>query len=91
MPLPSNEVIEGHRNVGTVSARGCIAISYGGGDQSLTQNSRGIYITTAGALSVTFVDGSTGVFTGLQAGQVYPFQVTTIKQSSSTAAGFVLV
>ena len=52
-------------------------------------NSRALHINTAGNLNLVFVDGSEGVFT-LAAG-LHPFQVKTIKQASSTAAGFALV
>lgn len=72
-------------------AIGAVAISYGGGDQNLTGFVRGLYITTAGNLNVVFADGSNVTLTGLLAGTVYPFCLTQIKQSSSTAAGFVLI
>ncbi len=85
----TNDIIERTKADRTESARGCIAINYGGGDQTLTQASRGLHINTAGNLNLVFLDDSEGVFT-LAAGQ-HPFQVKKIKQASSTAAGFVLV
>lgn len=71
-------------------AVGAVAISYGGGDQSVTVNARGIHIDTAGALKVDLVDGSTVTFATMNAGSFYPYRVTKIYQTGSTAAGFIL-
>lgn len=77
--------------VSSEAARGAAAINYSGGDQVLTKASRGLYITTSGNLAVRFVDDSGDVtLTGLLQGQWYPFAVAIIRQTSSTAAGFVL-
>jgi hypothetical protein len=79
--------------VSSEGARTATAISYGGGNQILTKYARGVYITTGGALNLVLVDdpNATGnVFTGLVAGQWYPFCVAQVLQSSSTAAGFLL-
>lgn len=71
---------------------GAVAISYGGGDQTFTQNPRGVYIGTAGHLKVDLIDGSTAItFSNLAAGQIYPFAITKIYQSGSTAAGVALL
>lgn len=77
--------------VSSESARGATAISYGSGDQVLTNCSRGIYITTTGTLVMRFADDTADVtFTGLLAGQWYPFSVAIIRNSGSSAAGFIL-
>jgi len=77
--------------VSSESARSAVAINYGSGDQILTYASRGIYITTTGNLAVRFADDTSDVtLTGLNAGQWYPFSVAIVRQTSSTAAGFLL-
>ena len=77
--------------VSSESARGAVAINYGGGDQQLANCCRGLYITTSGNLAVRFADDSADVtLTGLLAGQWYPFSVAIIRQTASTAAGFIL-
>ncbi len=72
-------------------AIGAVAISYGGGNQTISQPSRAIYISGAGALVVTMVDGSAATFSGLLAGVVYPFSIQGITQSGSSAAGVILL
>jgi hypothetical protein len=73
------------------SARAAAAINYGGGNQVLTNGSRGIYITTGGTLVLILTDDSASqTYTGLLAGTVYPFCVAQIIQSGSTAAGIIL-
>lgn len=69
---------------------GVVAISYGGGDQTITVNARGVYIGTAGHLAVVMVDGTTGTFSNLAAGTIYPMRIKQITQSGSTAAGLIL-
>ena len=78
--------------VSSESARDAVAISVGGGDQTFANASRGVYITTAGNIACRFVDGTQDVtITGLLAGQVYPFALAIIRQTNTTAAGFVLL
>ena len=72
-------------------ALGVVAISYGGGNQSLeAYRVRGIHVNAAGNLNVEMLDGSTGVL-AVNAGSVYPYRIRTIYQASSTATGYVLV
>lgn len=71
-------------------ALGAVVINYGSGDQDITVPVRGIYIGTAGNLKVDMSDGTTVTFASLAAGQVYPFSITKIYQTGSTAAGHVL-
>jgi len=66
------------------------AISYGGGDQTLTRASRAIYIGTAGHLVVVMRGGTSLTFSNLAAGTIYPISCTQITASGSTAAGVVL-
>ncbi len=73
-------------------AMGGIAISYGGGDQVLTDPTiaRGLYISGAGALAVVMANGDVVTLSGLLAGVVYPIAVKQITQSGSSAAGVIL-
>jgi hypothetical protein len=88
---------EGKRFRGAVGrrsdpAQGAVAISYGGGNQTLATESRGVYIGTAGHLVVDMADGTTSVtFSNLAAGTIYPLAITKIYQAGSTAAGVVLL
>ena len=73
-------------------AQGAVAISYGGGNQTLSTESRGVYISSQGHLKVDMADGTTAVtFSNLAAGVIYPIAITKIYQSGSTAAGLVLL
>lgn len=72
-------------------AIGAVAISYGGGDQTITGFARGIYVDTAGSLKVDMADGTTVTFSNLAAGTIYPISITKIYQSgSSGVAGLIL-
>lgn len=73
------------------SFKRAVAISYGGGDQTLSVPGKGLYISTAGNLAVRLRSGATDTtLTGLLVGTVYNFEVVAIRQSGSTAAGLVL-
>lgn len=85
----------------TAPIRGAIAISYGGGDHTVSTDSgvanlsisscRALYISTAGNLAVRLAGMTSDVtLTNLAAGTVYPFCVSIVRQTSSTAAGFFL-
>jgi hypothetical protein len=68
-----------------------VAISYGGGDQTLAHPGTGLYISTAGNLVVRLRCGvADTTLTGLLVGTVYDFEVVAIRQTGSTAAGLVL-
>jgi len=71
-------------------ALGAVAISYGSGDQTLTVAARGLHIDTDGALKVDMSNGTTVTFATLKAGSFYPYSVTKIYQTGSSATGFVL-
>jgi hypothetical protein len=69
---------------------GAVAIDYSGGDQTFTENPRGVLISTAGTLKMDFVNGTTATI--VLAVGVYRFSITKIYQSgSATAAGHVLL
>lgn len=72
-------------------AQGAVAIDYSGGNQTLTTESRGVYIGTAGHLKVDMADGTTVTFSNLAAGTIYPLAFKKIYQTGSTAAGLVLL
>jgi len=75
----------------TDPAIGAVAINYGAGDQTPEVPARGFYVTVAGTLVVTLLDGSTAVLSALLAGFVYPIGIRKITQAGSTAAGFLLL
>lgn len=54
------------------------------------QPTRGIYIGGAGNITVDMADGGSSVlFVGLMAGVVYPFQVTRVYATGTTATSIV--
>jgi hypothetical protein len=57
---------------------------------SLVGNVRGVYVATTGTLQCVMADGSAVTFAGLLAGVVYPFVITSIVGSGTTATGHVL-
>ena len=57
----------------------------------LTTTSRAIIVGGAGNIAVTFVDGSDVTIVGLLAGQVYPFRVSRIKSTGTTATDIVAI
>ncbi|HVX57431.1 MAG TPA: hypothetical protein VHA37_06895 [Candidatus Saccharimonadales bacterium] len=58
-------------------------------DYTLAKVSRGIMVATAGNLNVTMEDGSTGIIPALQPGVLYPFALSVVKKTSTTATGIV--
>jgi len=77
--------------VSSESAQAGVAISYGGGDQVLSNCARGVYITTGGTLVIRMKEDTADLtFTGLIAGQYYPLAIALIRNSGSTAAGILL-
>lgn len=55
----------------------------------LAKATRAIYVGGAGSIRATFVGGGTVTFTGLQAGVAYPFRVSRVFSTSTTATGLV--
>ncbi len=55
----------------------------------LTNTARALFVGAAGNANLTFVNGTTLVVTGLLAGQVYPFAITSVRSTSTTAASMV--
>jgi hypothetical protein len=70
-------------------AIGAVAISYGGGDQTLTGVPRAVYIGTTGHLKVDMANGTTVTFSNMPVG-MFAIAITKIYQTGSTAAGLVL-
>jgi len=56
---------------------------------TLTQPSRGIYVGGAGNLGCTMVNGTTALFVGLAAGQVYPIRITVASSATTTATNLI--
>ncbi len=75
----------------TDPAIGAVHIDYAAADQDIDAAARGLYITVAGTLVVTLLDGSTATLSALLAGFVYPIGVRQITKAGSTAAGYVLL
>lgn len=76
----------------THSAPSSVALDVSSGDQALAQTCRGIYVGGDGNL-VCRLDGDTSdrTFTGLLAGQVYPFAVSIIRQTGTTITNSVVL
>lgn len=72
-------------------AYGGVAIDYSGGDQTLAQWGRGIYVSGTGDLRIQMLDDSIVTFPGLVAGVIYQLTAKKIIQAGSTAAGVVLL
>lgn len=73
----------------TVSAYDAAAITPS--DSGNIQTTRGIYVGTSGNVKVDMAYGTTVTFTNLMAGLVYPFQVTRVYSTGTTASGLVAV
>ncbi len=58
--------------------------------EDLPAVSRGVYLGTAGDISVVMKDGSSLVWKNLAAGIVYPFRVSRILATGTTAADIVV-
>lgn len=72
------------------TAHDATAISYGGGDQTLSPACRAVYVSTSGHLAVRLVGATADVtFSNLPVG-FHPIAVSIIRQSGSTAAGLAL-
>ncbi len=73
------------------AVRRAVAIDYSGGDQTLSEPCRALYIASAGDLVVLLSgDTATATFTDLLPGMIYPLSVIKIIQSGSGAAGLAL-
>lgn len=77
--------------VSSESARDAVAVNVGGGDQVLGNASRGVFCTGSGNLVVRFVDGSADVTLPLSSNTVYPFAIAIVRQTGTTATGFLLM
>lgn len=74
--------------VSNEAARTATAINVGGGDQILAQCSRGVYVSANGNLVVRLADDTAdATFTGVLAGNWYPFAIAIVRQTGSTATG----
>lgn len=68
-------------------AVGCETVDASASDHDLARPSRAIYVGTAGALAVTFVDGSTATLVG--ASGFLPLQVITVLNTGTSADDIV--
>jgi len=72
-------------------ARSGVAFSASGGDQTLAEVSRGLYVGVAGNVSLLLMDdeATTILFVGVAAGSVLPLRVVKVFQAGTTADSFV--
>lgn len=74
------------------SAYQATAVSVGGGDQTLATAARGIYVGGAGNLVCRLTGDTADVtFTGLLAGNWYPFAIEIVRQTNTTITNSVLL
>lgn len=69
---------------------GLVAISVGGGDQTLNPTCRGIDCTTAGNFAVVMADGTSGIIP-MTAGARWTGHIAKISQTGTTGAGYALL
>ena len=75
----------GQVRVSSESAVDAVAISIGGGDQTLAIAARGVFVGGSGNLVCRLVGATADItFTGLSAGQFYPFAISIIRQTGTT-------
>lgn len=68
-----------------------VPIDYSAADQTPSQPSRGLFISSAGNLVVRLRCGTSDTtLTGLLAGKTYDFEVIAVRKTNSTAAGLLL-
>lgn len=90
MPVTKqNDRLNGVRLSASDPAVGGVAFT-GTADVTLDTYARGVYISTAGDLKVDLLDGSIVTFSNLLAGVVYPFAITKVYDTGTTAAGVAL-
>lgn len=58
-------------------------------DTTVLPTTRGLYVGTAGNISVVTNEGSTVTITGALGGVIYPFQVTKVRSTSTTASNIL--
>ena len=73
----------------TASARRAEAVSFS--DSAVIENTRAVYVGSAGDVKVSMVEGGDVVFAGVNAGTILPIQATKVWSTGTTAtAGTVL-
>lgn len=92
MPLKTNPSAGAHDYKQRHSAIATVAVSVGGGDQTLTDVGRGIYVGGAGNLVCRLVgDSADSTFTGLTAGSYYPWAISIIRQTGTTITNSLIL
>lgn len=76
------------RNTDISGANGIVAITPSDGSDIPGAYVRAVMAGVAGNINATFADGTTGIFPVL-AGQIYPFNITRVLSTSTTATGIV--
>ena len=72
-------------------AVGAEEVDVSAADDTLDQESRGIYVGTSGDLKVDMADGSTVTFTSLAAGVIHPLRVVKVYMTGTTAGSIIAV
>ena len=65
------------------------AVSVTAGSTITKTPTRALYIGSAGNIKVKMASGNDATLTGLVAGSIYPFAVTYVYSTSTTASGIV--
>lgn len=66
-----------------------IAIDVSGGNQTLPQGCRALYVGGAGDIAVVMHGGASLTFAGVTAGSLLPIDVRTVVQTGTTATGLI--
>lgn len=72
----------------TAPAEGAVAVTPSD-STDLTYMARALFIGTAGNVNVDVADGTTVLFSGVQAGQILPVRVKRVRATSTTATSIV--
>lgn len=67
-----------------------VAISVGGGDQALAPPCNAVFFTTAGNMACRFAGDTADSTVAVTTDKVYPYSIAVIRQTGTTAAGYVL-
>lgn len=77
------------RNTDTAPAHGVVAITPDNNADIGGAYVRAIMVGAAGNVNARFADGSEGVIPALEPGTLYPFNITRVFSTNTTATGIV--
>ncbi len=80
------------KDINTAQASVAVTAVHGGSNQTLARAGRALYVGGAGNLVCTLANGDgTSTFTGLLAGQVYPFAIASITATNTTITNALIL